>query len=54
LPEPDAAGLSHVFTEALDGRNAHVTTTVRDLLGREPRDVAEVLKQAAAEGAWHG
>lgn len=54
LPEHDAAGLSHVFTEALDGRNAHVTTTVRDLLGREPRDVAEVLKEAAAEGAWHG
>jgi len=54
LPEHDAAGLSYLFTEVLDGRNAHVTSTVRDLLGREPRDVAEVLKEAAAEGAWHG
>jgi uncharacterized protein YbjT (DUF2867 family) len=51
LPEPDAAGLAYLFTEVLDGRNAHVTSTVRDLLGREPRDVAEVLKEAAAEGA---
>jgi len=54
LPEHDAAGLAYVFTEVLDGRNAHVTSTVRDVLGREPRDVAEVLKEAAAEGAWHG
>jgi len=54
LPEHDAAGLSYLFTEVLDGRNAHVASTVRDLLGREPRDVAEVLKEAAAEGAWHG
>jgi uncharacterized protein YbjT (DUF2867 family) len=54
LPEPDAAGLSYMFTEVLDGRNAHVTSTVRDLLRREPRDVTEVLKEAAADGAWHG
>lgn len=52
LPEADAAGLAYLFTEVLDGRNAHLTTTVRDLLGREPRDVAEVLKEAAADGAW--
>lgn len=54
LPEHDAVGLSYLFTEVLDGRNAHVTSTVRDLLGREPRDVAEVLEEAAAQGAWHG
>jgi uncharacterized protein YbjT (DUF2867 family) len=54
LPEQDATGLAYLFTEVLDGRNAHVTSTVRDLLGREPRDVAEVLKEAAGGGAWNG
>jgi uncharacterized protein YbjT (DUF2867 family) len=54
LPEPDAAGLAYMFAEVLDGRNAQVTSTVRDVLGREPRDVTEVLKEAAGAGAWHG
>jgi uncharacterized protein YbjT (DUF2867 family) len=54
LPEQDAAGLAYVFAEVLDGRNAQLTSTVRDVLGREPRDVAEVLKEAAAAGVWHG
>jgi len=54
LPEPDAAGLAYLFAEVLDGRNAHVSTTVRHVLGREPRDVADVLKDAAADGAWRG
>jgi uncharacterized protein YbjT (DUF2867 family) len=52
LPEADAAGLSYLFTEVLDGRNAHVTSTIRDVLGREPRDVSSVLGDAAAAGVW--
>jgi len=54
LPELDAEGLAFMFTDVLDGRNAHVTSAVRDVLGREPRDVSEVLKEAAAAGVWHG
>ena len=46
MPEGDAAGLASLFTEVLDGRDAHLTTTVRDVLGREPRDLV-----AGAQGS---
>ena len=36
--EEEAAGLAHVFNEALDGRNANLESGVKDVLGREPRD----------------
>ena len=36
--EEDAAGLAHVFNEALDGRNANLESGVKDVLAREPRD----------------
>lgn len=44
LPQPDAAGLAYLFADVLDGRNAHVTTTVREVLGREARDPVDVLQ----------
>ncbi|PSK87484.1 uncharacterized protein YbjT (DUF2867 family) [Murinocardiopsis flavida] len=43
VPREDAAGMAHLFSEVLDGRNAHVTTDVADVLGREPRDLADVI-----------
>jgi hypothetical protein len=54
MPQADAAALTGLFAEVLDGRNAHVTPTVREVLGREARDVADVLASAAADGAWRG
>jgi uncharacterized protein YbjT (DUF2867 family) len=44
--------LRYLFTEVLDGRNAHVTDGVRRALGREPKDFAAFARDAAATGAW--
>ena len=54
LPEEDAAGLAHVFDEALDGRNAHLESGVNDVLGREGRDFATFLGDTLAQTAHHG
>ena len=43
----EAVGLAHVFSEALDGRNASLESGVKDVLGREPRDFT-----AFAEARW--
>jgi uncharacterized protein YbjT (DUF2867 family) len=44
--------LRYLFTEVLDGRNAHVNDGVQRALGREPRDFADFARDAAARGAW--
>jgi uncharacterized protein YbjT (DUF2867 family) len=45
--------LKYLFTEVLDGRNAHVTDGVERALGREPRDFSEYARDAAATGVWN-
>jgi uncharacterized protein YbjT (DUF2867 family) len=52
VPEDEAALLRYLFTEVLDGRNAHVTDGVQRALGRPPRDFAAFARAAAASGAW--
>jgi hypothetical protein len=44
--------LSYLFSEVLDGRNAHVTDGVQRALGREPRDFADYARDTAASGVW--
>jgi len=44
--------LTYLFTEVLDGRNAHLTDGVRRALGREPGDFGEFVRGAAAAGVW--
>lgn len=44
--------LAYLFTEVLDGRNAHVTDGVFRALGRQPRDFADYAATAAENGAW--
>src|SRR5918994_4804053 len=46
--------LTYLFTEVLDGRNAHLTDGVRRALGREPRDFANYAREAVATGTWDG
>ncbi len=46
--------LTYLFTEVLDGRNAHVTDGVQRALGREPRDFTDYARDAAASGVWNG
>jgi uncharacterized protein YbjT (DUF2867 family) len=44
--------LGYLFSEVLDGRNAHVTDGVQRALGREPRDFSDYVRDAAASGVW--
>jgi uncharacterized protein YbjT (DUF2867 family) len=46
--------LTYLFTEVLDGRNAHLADGVQRALGREPKDFADFARDAAAAGAWNG
>jgi uncharacterized protein YbjT (DUF2867 family) len=44
--------LAYLFSEVLDGRNAHLTDGVQRALGREPRDFSDYARDAAASGVW--
>jgi uncharacterized protein YbjT (DUF2867 family) len=44
--------MAYIFTEVLDGRNAHLTDGVRRALGRGPGDFTDYARQAAATGVW--
>jgi uncharacterized protein YbjT (DUF2867 family) len=52
LPEDVIALLTYLFTEVLDGRNAHLTDGVQRALGREPKDFADFARETAAAGVW--
>ena len=45
--------LRYLFSEVLDGRNAHLTDGVQRALGRAPRDFADYARDAAATGVWN-
>jgi hypothetical protein len=46
--------LTYLFSEVLDGRNAHVTDGVERALGRARRDFADYARATAATGVWNG
>jgi uncharacterized protein YbjT (DUF2867 family) len=46
--------LGYLFSEVLDGRNAHLSDGVERALGRKPRDFAEFARQTASTGVWGG
>ena len=46
--------MDYLFTEVLDGRNAHLTDGVERALGRPPRDFSEYARTTAASGIWSG
>jgi len=52
IPEDYVDLLDYLFRETLDGRNASLTTDVQEALGREPQDLREFARDAAARGAW--
>ncbi len=52
VPE-DVIGLTaYLFTEVLDGRNAHLADGVERALGRPPGDFAAYVARTAATGVW--
>lgn len=53
VPDDIGALLTYLFTEVLDGRNAHVTDGVQRVLGRPARDFRDYARGAAAAGAWN-
>ena len=46
--------MTYLFTEVLDGRNAHLADGVQRALGREPRDFRDYARATAATGVWGG
>jgi uncharacterized protein YbjT (DUF2867 family) len=44
--------MNYLFTEVLDGRNAHLTDGVQRALGRPPRDFLDYVRETAASGIW--
>jgi uncharacterized protein YbjT (DUF2867 family) len=54
VPDDLVQLLTYLFTEVLDGRNAHLTDGVQRALGRVPRDFADYAREAAATGVWDG
>jgi uncharacterized protein YbjT (DUF2867 family) len=49
----EAVGLASVFDEVLDGRNAHLGSGVKDVLGREPRDFTAFARSTLTASAHH-
>jgi uncharacterized protein YbjT (DUF2867 family) len=52
LPGDEVKLITYLFTEVLDGRNAHLTDGVQRALDRPPRDFAQFARKAAASGVW--
>ncbi|HET7867778.1 MAG TPA: NAD(P)H-binding protein [Burkholderiaceae bacterium] len=51
-PADVVALLAYLFSEVLDGRNAHVADGVQRALGRAPRDFGDHVRAAAQAGVW--
>ncbi|MFI0913802.1 NAD(P)H-binding protein [Streptomyces abikoensis] len=54
VPEEHAGVLLGLFTAIRNGFDAHLSTGVRDALGREPRSFDAYARAAAGAGAWAG
>ncbi|MFI6245657.1 NAD(P)H-binding protein [Streptomyces sp. NPDC051016] len=52
VPEPEVEFLVELFESLLDGRNAYLSDGVREVLGREPRDFGDFVRETAATGGW--
>ena len=52
VPEEEAAIVTFLFTEVLDGRNAQPQDGVQRALGRPPRSFGDYARAAAATGVW--
>ncbi|MFH9710289.1 NmrA family transcriptional regulator [Streptomyces luteogriseus] len=52
VPPEEVAGMTAIFDTLLDGRNAHLSEGVREVLGRAPRDFGDFVREEAAAGTW--
>lgn len=53
VPEPLIGLVHHLFTQTLDGRNAHITNGEEQVLGRKPKDFSAYVRETAASGVWN-
>ncbi|MBE1491566.1 NAD(P)H-binding protein [Plantactinospora soyae] len=54
LPADEVALLTYLFTEVLDGRNAHLGDGVERALARPARDFRDYARSTASTGVWAG
>ncbi|MFD9910747.1 NAD(P)H-binding protein [Streptomyces sp. NPDC059063] len=54
VPEGEVEFLVELFETNLDGRNAHVSDGVREVLGRAPRAFSDFVRETAETGVWKG
>jgi uncharacterized protein YbjT (DUF2867 family) len=52
VPPQEVAALTEIFGTLLDGRNAHLSDGVRQVLGRAPREFSDFVREEAAAGTW--
>jgi uncharacterized protein YbjT (DUF2867 family) len=52
VPADEVEALIEAFTQLLDGRNAHLSDGVQQVLGRAPRDFTDFAREAAAAETW--
>ncbi|PTT01351.1 NmrA family transcriptional regulator [Pedobacter sp. HMWF019] len=52
VPEEYISLLDYLFSEVLDGRNAHLTNGLERLLKRKPTDFSEYIKKTIESGVW--
>ncbi|MFG2372675.1 NmrA family transcriptional regulator [Streptomyces sp. NPDC048504] len=52
VPTEEVEFLVELFESLLDGRNSYLSEGVQEVLGREPRDFSEFVREAAAAGVW--
>ncbi|MFE1249576.1 NmrA family NAD(P)-binding protein [Streptomyces sp. NPDC058735] len=52
MPPEEVAAMTAIFDTLLDGRNAHLSDGVREVLGRAPRAFSDFVREEAAAGTW--
>ncbi|MDX6363579.1 MAG: hypothetical protein QOC85_2589, partial [Streptomyces sp.] len=54
VPPEETEFLVELFESLLDGRNAYLSDGVQQILGREPREFSDFVRETAAAGVWKG
>lgn len=52
VPDAEVEFLIELFETNLDGRNAHISGGVQEILGRAPREFSAFVREAAAAATW--
>lgn len=53
VPEDHIWLVNYLFEQVLDGRNAHITSDIENVLGRKAKDFSAYAKETAKTGIWN-